>query len=365
MSLVCRAINKDFDPGGAAEACKFYPQLALSWTRTESDAPKVLRLHGCVEVVANNRLTTHDHGHGGMVMNAQRAMLLADSNNSRTDADYGWTRPPLTFPPTPSGSFVPAWRSGRLLGGLDRPGVIAVYLPWFTYAEFLGKALAPVLPEWSWLFDYGRAVNVGPEVLEVVVWAEDDGPRGRHRRTDSTPWPPNPDPAFRDAAGRPPTLTIEKYPRQGAFDNLHVNADMGSDGDRVIIAAPFCADVCLHLHVRWGVLAAESATIERAPFLGWTGGRHPVAHAALGSPLVPPNQQVSFGITRPDAAQTKIRYVVQVSAPREGRRQVDSRAGHRFRLHLWRAGPVRPPVADRSVRVSAPAEEPRGRLHRR
>lgn len=307
MSLVCRTIANDFDPGGAAEACKFFPELTLTWVEGASTAPPVSRLYGEVVILANNRLTGHHHEHG-MVPESQTVMILTDSNTSKSDSSNIITTlfiPPL--PPVP----VAVWRAGRLLGHLDEPPGVAAYLGW--------QAGLPLLPEWSWLFDYGRSLPVGqPEISEVVVW-ESGVERGDRERTQSVQWPPEPDTLW---PGKP-SMTVRKVPRQGNFDNIHINADMGQDSvGRQLIAAPFCADLCLHLHVRWGIHATDAATTDAVPFLGWSSGPHAEAHAALGAPLVPPNQRVTFRLSRPSAAKTRIRYCAEVASPRRGSRQV-------------------------------------------
>jgi hypothetical protein len=305
LSLVCRSVYNDFDPGGAAEACKFYPQLTLRWSRRNRAVAAVRRLSGEVVVTATNRLMGamggHDHGHpDGMVPERQTVMLLADSNASMTDHVYD-----LAVPVT--------WLSGRLMGNFDSPRGLAAFANWLAFSR------QPVLPEWSWLFDYGRRVDVGAaELTHVVVWESADTARGARRRTAITNWPLRPDPAL----GGAPAETVVKLPRQGGYDNIHVNADMGLDTQgRAMIAAPFCADVCLHLHVRWGTEAAAGAQ-EPLPFLGWSDGPHAMSHSRLGAPLVPPNQRITFGVQRPDTAHTRIRYAAEIVAPIADRRQV-------------------------------------------
>ena len=304
MSLVCRTIANDFDPGGAAEACKFYPQITLTWSRSSLAVKQVLRLHGTVVVVANNRVTDPGPDHGGMTHGSQAVMLLADSNSSKEDNDYHVAA---------NDPLLVTWASKRLMGNLDSPRGTGAFHAWML-------GVAPLLPEWSWLFDYGRALPVSSaETVEVVAWESLDRTRGSFSRPLTVAWPPEPSPHL----GGIPRMTVIKTPRQGAYDNVHLNADMGVDtAGRQLIAAPFCADLCLHLHVRWGVHAAASATNDPLPFLGWTSGPHATSHSALGAPLVPPNQRISFGVTRPDAAHTRIRYVAEVARPAEGRAQV-------------------------------------------
>lgn len=322
MSLVCRTIRSDFDPGGAAEACKFFPELVLSWSREEPKAPQVRRLNGTVVIVANNRIPAavghgghgHHGGHGSMPVDKQSAVLITDSNSSKRDAEYDihYATLLLPLPPVPV-PVAATWLRGRLLGNLDSPPGVGAYLYWKMGPNEL-------LPEWSWLFDYALPLEVtDPEVEEVVVWDNySQETRGVLTRPHTLPWPPAPDPGL----GSIPKMEVVKLPRQGAFDNLHVNTDMGLDSlGRPIIAAPFCADLCLHLHVRWGTHAAEPAK-ELANFLGWSSGHHPAANSTLGAPLVPPNQRITLGAQRLDAMRTRIRYVAAVMWPEEARKQV-------------------------------------------
>src|SRR5205814_3489052 len=82
------------------------------------------------------------------------------------------------------------WNSGRILGAMDRTEGVGAYLAW--------KQGGPLLPEWSWLFDYGRGVGVAEdEVVEVVCWEDTDPDRGAPRapgneRRYAAPWTPPP-----------------------------------------------------------------------------------------------------------------------------------------------------------------------------
>jgi hypothetical protein len=127
-------------------------------------------------------------------------------------------------------------------------------------------------------------------------------------------------------------------PRQGAYDSIHLNADMGVDAGRPVVAAPFCADLCLHLHVRWGTHAVAAGK-DHPPFLGWSSGAHAYSHSILGAPLVPPNQRISLGVTRPDATKTKIRYIADIHEPKEGKRQVVLEQGLGFAYTYGGLGP--------------------------
>jgi hypothetical protein len=99
-------------------------------------------------------------------------------------------------------------------------------------------------------------------------------------------------------------MTVYKRGRQGAFDSVHVHPAMGVHNGRTIVPAPFCADLCIHVHVRWGVVALSGqiprapGTINRPLYLGWgpTGRLDQGAHTTLGAPLVPPNQRVEIAV---------------------------------------------------------------------
>lgn len=321
MSLVCHTVAHDFDPGGAVSACRFYPELTMTWSPVTPSAPTVTKLTGSVNIVATNRME-HDHsGHHPdlpkMPPNRQVCSLFTDSNNSSRDHEY---RLIPSFPPNPADA-IPKWISGRLMGKLDDAR------GWLARASWK-QGVTPPLPEWSWLFDYGRRVPTGgPSITEVVVW-EETSDRNRARVLGGVQWPPNPDPNLATTPGARPLMSVVKNPRQGAYDNVHLNADMGTDKvGRQVIAAPFCADVCLHLHWRWGDEAAKGA--ERY-FYGWSSGPAAQPHRQLGAPLVPPNQRITLTVRCPDAAHTHLTYHADAFNPRRGRRQVFLEQGLAF-----------------------------------
>jgi len=68
-------------------------------------------------------------------------------------------------------------------------------------------------------------------------------------------------------------MEVIKTGRHGAFDNVDVNADMGADlAGCPVIAAPFGADLCLHLRVRWGLNQPARRQSTPLPCLGWSSG---------------------------------------------------------------------------------------------
>jgi hypothetical protein len=124
-------------------------------------------------------------------------------------------------------------------------------------------------------------------------------------------------------------MTIRKLGRQGAYDSAHIHPAMGSHGTREVVPAPFCADLCIHLHVRWGVVALGGqipntpGTINRPLYLGWgpTGRLDQGAHCALGAPLVPPNQHVEIAVNHL-ATNSEVTYAVTAYDPEETAFQV-------------------------------------------
>src|SRR5207249_4989411 len=90
---------------------------------------------------------------------------------------------------------------------------------------------------------------------------------------------------------------IDKKGRQGQYDNIHIHAAMPTMAAMAmamdVVPAPFCADMCVHLHWRWGTDATSSMAAPYA-FYGWgkSGRGADGAHTSLGSPLIPPNQHL-------------------------------------------------------------------------
>jgi hypothetical protein len=96
------------------------------------------------------------------------------------------------------------------------------------------------------------------------------------------------------------------------------------------VAAPFCADVCFHLHVRWG-LGAIGAALTPHAFYGWSDSG---AHTTPGAPLVPPNQHISLGVepmSKPpansvgpndDMGVTRVSYHATINEPKLDHRQI-------------------------------------------
>ena len=181
------------------------------------------------------------------------------------------------------------------------------------------KIPGPTLPFFSNLFAYYRTEafsHFGQERLHVVRTD-----RQRARDNDDG-W------IVRDIVGGSTSRTVNKAPRQGAFDSIHMAPKMklvrvskvafispgNSEGvfpvDRYamglddIAMAPFCAHDCFHTHWRWGVTATAKWT------LGWDStGPYKVA----GAPMVPLNQNVDIWLR----SKNSLTYHVTVG-PKQG-----------------------------------------------
>lgn len=332
--LVVREARADADPGGAGLACKYFPQLSMRYLRLPN-GPRQLQvesLKGTVVIDACNAIPNdlvlpsisaaedpRDFRHHLEEMRTGNVVagLFTDSNTSSDDSVYK------------AGSVFPrmTWQSGRKLAAVTTNAggeARQVYLG--------GKV--PMLPHWSWLFDYATSKVAQkrsqpfvaayhrpfPDKLDVT---RDGKSNGGVERSQTVAWPVGADQAAPSKAFK---MTIKKVPRQGSYDNLHVAADHGlgdiGNPNSQLTPAPFCADMCNHFHWRWGT-AATSVAYEPYSFLGWGVGK--VGHGAnrvMGAPLVPPNQHVEFDTDPAIPGKVSITYTVDAVRPGHGERQV-------------------------------------------
>jgi hypothetical protein len=336
MSVVFRGPINDFDPGGAAWACKLYPQLALSWRpagsggkKSAAKLPDVTELHGAVVFVANNRIPPDTPGlpseHRHMANGKQSVGFFTDSNASNWDSTY-------TFKVVSSGGIVlpsfgtwdGTWINGRKLARIGIGPIVKGSTGATARVAHTDHAF-PGLPDWSWLFDFAHPfLSIGQPKRFVAVHAAaafDPSTKGARPRSTSVEWPAAAD--QKQAPAKPFRMTIAKVPRQGAYDNVHLYADMGTDDKgRTIVPAPFCADLCMHLHWRWGIVAADAARRLYA-FLGWGNGKGELGgHALRGAPLVPPNQHVEIAATNLNDQEAQVRYEGIAYKPGSNEKQV-------------------------------------------
>lgn len=133
---------------------------------------------------------------------------------------------------------------------------------------------------------------------------------------------PDPDTKTSVPTSSPPPgeVTLEKFMRQGAYDNIHLHSDMGVDGsgpaDKRMVHAPGCAEACLHLHWRWGLLATFPGLGGGDAFEGWSveppswmgrrllfDNRGYRPRELAGGAMIPPNQKLTVALTGPDTVR--------------------------------------------------------------
>ncbi|NHH98694.1 hypothetical protein DYY66_1987 [Candidatus Nitrosotalea sp. FS] len=344
MSLVLRDQKNDFDPGGAAIACKFYPQMSMRYKRIASskDAlPSVEWLKGTIVIKPDNVIpSSHstDPMLGDMKQMANDAVqvvLLTDSNSSKWDNVWYWNRftGASTFAKAAPtwGMYGADWQAGRKLARVrNDPSLVAPdpkNVIGATALRGFQFEMSPVLPHWSWLFDYGVPAVLGnrPSFVgvycrgEQTVDTKNDG--GLPRQTVFV-WP---SPTDQNNPSKNYKMIVRKVSRQGTFDNVHVSAFHGLDSRGFYkTPAPFCAELCLHLHWRWGMSAVSPVGNIKSYFMGWGNGKlDQGAATTIGAPLIPPNQHLDVKVSRSIAGnEAEINYIVTAYNPSFNEQQV-------------------------------------------
>lgn len=336
-SLVVRGPQSDIDPGGVILACKWMPQLAMRYRRLPRSGKKLTidSLEGTIVADFNNRIPTDlqlpadapehiKHFRTGRLV----AGFFTDSNISHRDSKYSSLIQLGTL----------NWISGRKLAGvatISGTGARLAHL----------HAHTPVLPHWSWLFDFATP-TVGSSKTTAGTYHRPFGTRndvsrdgafnGGLPRRKVFKWPRDEDQTSMQT--RDYQMTVEKFARQGGFDNVHAAADHGAlaghptDRNATITSAPFCGDMCNHLHWRWGATGVAVASDKHA-FLGWgeRGKNGQGANRVLGAPLIPPNQHLAVTLVpAPTADHVELRYAVRAVVPGEKQWQVFMEQGVGF-----------------------------------
>jgi hypothetical protein len=340
ITFVTCAPKNDFDPGGAVLACKFYPQMAMrildpsappqDWCakstpfkREGKKRPKATSLQGAIVCVCNNVIpqTIQAPGLEEFSTGTLKGSFFTDSNSTLFDNDYLMTENfAAEIGAKHNGADIPyfglwngSWRTGRLMAsvgdGLTNVLQIGGSTALFGYKQRAG----PLLPHWSWLFDYASPALTQRKEITAATYAEGAGETtldgsnpGAVERIKEIPYP---DSKY--------VMTILKKGRQGQYDNIHVHAALPLMNGKELVAAPFCGDMCFHLHWRWGLDAVSSIAAPYA-FLGWgpTGEGIFGAHSTLGAPLIPPNQHLRVvGDPASDNSTLTITYDVTALGP--------------------------------------------------
>lgn len=375
-SVAFRHPNADFDPGKSGMALKCFPQITFSWEpiideNTGLPYRIVEKLYGNIE---HNVTTHHMAGCGNMGGNntdENFADFYADSNVSVIDAPKieshltnspsreTWKRRGKAYLPTawltdPGNIYELATTLGSgLIPDLDPPIPNPPQID-FTDPDWFPLFRTPA-PSWTNLFDYYLRSEYASSFERIGVYGPEDGDKFNSLRENVIEYPlmltppaEEPDWQFR----------VVKVARQGCYDNVHVSGDMGKyESPNIftrVMAAPFCAEDCWHLHWRWGVMAELIApvagtyfdfidsffSIQQDPsnlreylstpsdhskgYRGWD--KNPLtstASTSLFAPMIPPNQKLTVGVINSSDNKSKtVQYKVEVIAPHYGQKQV-------------------------------------------
>jgi hypothetical protein len=339
QSLVLKAANNDIDPGHAVTACKIYPQMSFRYfadpsATSTAKRPAVKSFSGSIVCDMDHAIPTSaasqlapfeldDLASGRLAM-----AMFVDSNTSDYDNLYDFD--PAFIADVGAQSFgrliaeAPAFmlldgvfKDGRKLTRVVNTGASPATWPGAAARyQYLFRSSVPVLPAWSWVFDCVRPDSATDFSIVGVYCPTDpaDGTKGQMFRRALYKWPP----AGTYEGPNNYQMTINKFPRQGYYDNLHIHP---TEATPHFTEAPFCADVCMHFHWRWGVLAGAGP--DPYSFLGWGNGkRGRGGHTTLGGPLIPPNQHLDVDITRSTPGAIGVTYRVRVMEPLPNQTQV-------------------------------------------
>ena len=268
LSFATRAPAADIEPSRSIMAAKFIPQLAVRWRPGGSVG--VRRIRAAIRVVLHNAGNP-----AGMV-----DMPGMDMGNGEATV--------VSFFTDTNGYLDPLHRRLETIAGDIIPPSPRFF------------------PQWAFVFDYHK-----PDFqTEIEIYAV-NGPlitqARRQPRDTSVIWPPN----------TTYTLTTYREADQGAYDNVHVHANMGVDPwdprtpKQPMVHAPGCAEACIHWHWRWGdaSLIGSSLALEwNTPFKGWDRPSRwspwaSSSHGELGTPLIPPNQDLQVAVAHPDTTR--------------------------------------------------------------
>jgi hypothetical protein len=328
ISFVTRGACDDFDPGGAAVALKIYPQMAFTWIRMNHTSDAVVAINAKITLHSN---VTH-------YMYGDATMCGPDGNRFmpvRHSSQPGHSHVMGSFNTM---SFFTDSNTSELGGKMER----------LQATTFPGDYRAA---NWAHIFDYylPDVAQSGDGSFTAVYGPIDGDNYIKARRATVT------------HAGE--KLYIEKKPRQGAYDNVHVAGEMGYHGHRFnnpdvlfsglnllqqekIVSAPFCGVACLHFHWRWADISHVTASLKDRlnyvlyytpsstppllippkiqkitsnSFLGWDNKK---SHSTIGAPLLPPNQRLDVNyqsgpVVSPQIKILELSYTINFPEPRQ------------------------------------------------
>lgn len=289
ISVCFRDVFNDFEPGGALNAMKLFPEISFAWEPIQNWPHKVTHFYGDVKLTANPSSPHHNPNHSYF-------SFFTDSDN-----------------PFPKNASAP-----------QRPDIVPVE-PGASLLIVANNIVKLYYPTWSYLFDYVDT-NIDTATEQLMVYGSGSAfpPPNRIRYMDYPGGYPNSGDVW----------TISKSPRQGAYDNIHTHGDMGMhqppNASVPRIMAPFCLQYCVHMHWRWGVEAATLAKLPFGPdekdFFGWSAEE---SLAVKGAPMIPLNQELrikvedtSYGTSISPDKDKVIHYKIDVDHPEPQMRHV-------------------------------------------
>lgn len=175
---------------------------------------------------------------------------------------------------------------------------------------FGAVTLAPEAPLWDNIFDY-YLPDPSPGTAKTVV-----EPTASKRLISGAIE------TVSIVTGGYTAMPFEKWPRQGAYDSVHIAPKMTAGHPTVapdpITMAPFCVHDCFHLHWRWGGMWSRPGLIvpNGRELHGWNALGQP--HTEPGAPMVPVNQRVSVAIGTPST----VRYHADIDGVQAGTWQI-------------------------------------------
>lgn len=267
LCVVFRGPAHDFDPGGVPYSLNFYPQIGYTWQSMGTSRRRVKQFRGSVRILVNNQTSAF----GSMSAVAENvANFWTDSNISRNP---GENRPQIMFEGCTADTWVP-YRG--------------IY---FHDERPFG---------WGLVFDYNRMDLQEEQEYESVYGPLDDAMKYYTTRRNLYQWPAS-------GATKVANFKVEKTPRQGYYDNIHLHGRMHHKDPKgnEQIHAPFCGHSCVHLHWRWSNISANNAENNRGWYYkGWSSDPPFDAFSEAGSPLIPPNQKLTVAICAPSRTRT-------------------------------------------------------------
>jgi hypothetical protein len=285
IAVVFRGAGNDFDPGGIPEALPIYPQISYEWNKIGSSARRVRQFRGSVRVIVNNKMTGSMHGMPAP--NSNVANLFADSNTA------GWGD-----------------HRSNVMGEGSTADTSGFPATWVVHA---GRTVNKPFG-WGMVFDYNR-LDLNEEQEYRGVYGPDETIPYSSSRSRRYLWP-------QSGAVKVGDFRVVKFPRQGAYDNIHLHARMPHPDLRgnEQYHAPFCGHSCVHVHWRWSERAAAGANDDRSwQYKGWSAGPSGQAHASGASPLVPYNQKVTVALCDDSRIQSSRYSVTNILPPRPQR----------------------------------------------